>query len=338
MNILVIKQTSLGDVLHATGHVRTIKENFPGSRLTLLTDVTAADIFRHNPHVDRLLLIDRYRIKRSWYREPRWVLRHVREVMARVKEARYDLAFDMQGLARSVIFLYGADAGRKFVKGRWRGLEGFRRPELHAIRELDGVLEKAGLTVRDTRMDFFTSEAERDAVDRMLGRLNPLYKPLVVISPFTRWRSKNWPLEHFVRVARQLSGPYSVVMTGSGEDRKPIQWQLAGENYPDLANLAGRLTLPEFAELVRRADLLISGDSFPMHVAGAVRTPVLALFGPTDEKKTGPLGKGNVVLRAPGCDRCDRPDCGKGCLQRIGIREVLEKARQMLPDPGIIRL
>lgn len=330
MNILVIKQTSLGDVLHATGHVRTIKENFPGSRLTLLTDITAADIFRHNPHVDRLLLIDRYRIKRDWYKEPVWALGHIREVMAEVRRERYDLAFDLQGLLKSVIFLYGAEAGRKYVKGHWRGLQGFRRPELHAIRELDGVLEAAGLTVRDSSMEFFTSQAECETVDGLLARLNPLRKPLVVISPFTRWPSKNWPLERFMEAAHSFAGPLLVAMTGAKSDRKRIQNHLVGEIYPDIANLAGRLTLPEFAELTRRAALTISGDSFPMHVAGAVRTPVLALFGPTDETKTGPLGDRDAILRAPDCDRCDRPRCEKACLGRIEVETVLEKAHRML--------
>ena len=103
MNILVIKQTSLGDVLHASGHIRAIKRQFPKSRLVLLTDKTSRDIYRHNLWVDHIIEIDRYGFKANWYRNPVWAFREMRRVMAEVREEKFDLAFDLQGLAKSVI-------------------------------------------------------------------------------------------------------------------------------------------------------------------------------------------------------------------------------------------
>jgi len=89
-------------------------------------------------------------------------------------------------------------------------------------------------------------------------------------------------------------------------------------------NVAGRLSLLEYAELVRRADVVLTGDSFPMHLACAQSTPVVALFGPTDEQRVGPVGDKALVLRAPGCRKCyRRTHCKLNCIARITPAEAL---------------
>ena len=139
MNILVIKTTSLGDVLHSTPHLRAIREQYPAAHITLLTATASAGIYRHNPVVDRMVLFDHARFKQLGLRSPVAALRLIRDTMAKVNDRDYALAFDLQGLLRTVIFLYGARAGRKFVKGRWPGLGGFRDKQLHAIDEMTQV-------------------------------------------------------------------------------------------------------------------------------------------------------------------------------------------------------
>ncbi|MGR3914363.1 MAG: glycosyltransferase family 9 protein, partial [Gammaproteobacteria bacterium] len=284
MNILVIKQTSLGDVLHSTGHIRAIKQNFPGCHLTLLTAAASADIYRHNPRVDELILYERR--KRRWRREPLRAARHFGAVLARVRARRYDLAFDLQGLARSVVFLYAARAKKKVVKGNWPGMLGFRDRSLHAIKEMDGVLARAGLRAGDTAMEWFGGEDARRHIDDWLARANPKRRPLLVCSPFSRWASKDWPLARYVEIAARLGDSCHIAFCGDAAARARINAALP--RAPHLHNLAGALTLAQFAELVGRARLLLSGDSFPMHLACARGVAALALFAPTDEARTGP--------------------------------------------------
>lgn len=335
MKILVIKQTSLGDVLHSTGHVRALKQFWPDSELTLLTAASSLDIYRHNPHVDRIITVDRYRVKHRWHREPGWAYSHMRDVMGEVREERFDLAFDLQGLAKSVLFLYGARAGKKFVKGRWPGLQGFRDPSLHAIREMDGVLALAGVRGVNTDMEFATSGESVRRIDELLVSLGQQTRPLIIMSPFSRWRSKDWPLQKFVEAAAGLQDRFRVVFTGAPDRAGEIGEALdqTFENRSGAAhavsNLAGQVNLVEFAELVRRADLMLTGDSFPMHVASAVRTPVIALFGPTDENRVGPLGDNSRVIRVAGCQRCDRANCPKQCLARLELHPVLDEVAQL---------
>ncbi len=323
MNILVIKQTSLGDVLHSTGHIRAIKQQFPDSHLTLLTANSSAEIYRHNPWIDQMILVDRYRVKHNWLREPLWSCRHMRSVMREVQEKSYDLAFDLQGLAKSVLFLYAAKADAKYVKGNWVGLEGFRQPELHAIKEMDGVLKLADIDVSDTSMEFATSAKAKSKIDQLLSEIRPDSRKMWIFSAFSRWPSKDWPLRHFAETARAISDKATVLFTGAAESKQAIDDALGDAANSNIVNLAGQLSLGEFAELVHRADGMLTGDSFPMHVACAQKTPVIALFAPTDERKVGPTGPDDLVIRAPDCRICDRKNCQRGCLARILPEEVV---------------
>lgn len=329
MNILVIKQTSLGDVLHATGHVRTIKEHFPKAKVTLLTATTSLDIFRHNPYVDEIIAFDRYKVKYDWWRRPRWVVKHISDVIAEVRRQPFDMVFDLQGRWKSALFMYAARTGKRYVKGRWWFAKRFHKPELHALEEMDGVLELAGMNVKDHSMTFATSEREVTAIDTLLETINPENKRLLILSPFTRWATKNWSLERFQSFLELMPPNWLTVFTGAAGDRWKIQQMLekiTPYSRQDSVNLLGKLSLLEFAELINRAACVISGDSFPMHVACAQKTPVIALFGPTDESRVGPVGDFAHVLRANNCERCyQRKNCRKNCIDLIRPDEVLER-------------
>ncbi len=335
MNILVIKQTSLGDVLHSTGHVHAIKRAYPNSHLTVLTSTTCAPIYAHHPDVDRLLTVDRARVKKVGLKHPVWAWRHMADVVKKVNERQYDLAIDLQGLAKSVLFLYLSTAKHKVVKGNWWGLAGFRDKQLHALTEMDEVLRVAGVEPNDTSMAFHTAAEDQTRAEVLLKQINPgprqSTKPLIIVSPFTRWASKNWPLAYSIEAAGRLSEIAVVAISGAPGDQAQIAAEIARQGQSQLYNLAGKANLATFAEVMRQANLLITGDSFPMHLAGAVKTPVLALFGPTDEQKTGPLEPRSQVIRAPDCEMCDRAGCEKQCLARIPVATVVDAARKMLP-------
>ncbi|RMH03790.1 MAG: glycosyltransferase family 9 protein [Nitrospirae bacterium] len=328
----MIKMTSLGDVLHATGHIRTIKENYPHSHLTLLTADTSYDIFKYNPYVDRILLFEKDRVKRQWRRDARWAAGHVLSLIREVSRTHFDLAFDLQGRFKSVVFLYAADASQKYVKGRWWFVKHFRKPEIHAIAEMDRVLQMAGLHVANSAMEIRTSSAEQKTIDALLERINPTGKKMMIVSPFTRWKTKNWGVEKFHALFQQFPFDLVVIFTGSRDQRHDIAELMAAIRYPFKVNLAGSLTLLEFAELMKRVDVVVTGDSFPMHLASAVHTPVVALFGPTDETRIGPVDKHAIVLRAEEtCRRCYRRDqCERNCINAIAPETVLAAIQQQL--------
>ena len=332
----MIKLTSLGDVLHATGHIRTIKENFPNGSITVLTADTSHDIFKYNKHVDRVLLFEKERAKREWLKNPKWTLGHILSLIREVRSVKYDLAFDLQGRFKSVIFLYTANAKRKYVKGRWPFLKFFKKPEIHAIKEMDQVLKMAGLRVRNSEMEIFTSSTEEKFIQSLLGRINPEKKRIMVVSPFTRWKTKNWGAEKFKALLDDFPIDVLVVFTGARDKKKEIDQLMSEVRYHSMVNLAGELTLLEFAELMKYVDLVLTGDSFPMHLASAFHAPLIALFGPTDEQRIGPVGKHSTVIRsAKLCLRCYRRDhCEKNCISFIEPQTVLTEIQNRMGMSG----
>jgi ADP-heptose:LPS heptosyltransferase len=157
--------------------------------------------------------------------------------------------------------------------------------------------------------------------------------PVIILSPFTRWASKDWPLKSFLESGSKFSSGHCVIVTGARNRAHEIDACIDGMACGKIQNLAGKLSLGEFAELVRRADLMLSGDSFPMHVAVACGTQVIALFGPTEESRVGPRDGKSSVLRAPDCRKCDRSDCNRGCLAKIPVSDVVSQIQQAIGAP-----
>ena len=141
--------------------------------------------------------------------------------------------------------------------------------------------------------------------------------------------SKDWSLPAFLAAGSAVADRYRVLITGAPDKAREIDAALNAHGDDRLVNLAGQLSLTEFAALVKRARLMLTGDSFPMHVAGACGTPVIALFGPTDESRVGPRDSHSRVLRAPGCQQCDRANCARRCLDRISVDTVVASIHKL---------
>jgi ADP-heptose:LPS heptosyltransferase len=141
----------------------------------------------------------------------------------------------------------------------------------------------------------------------------------------TRWPTKNWPIENFLSLAERLSDDWFILFTGSAEDRTFLEMSTGTLSSEKGSCLAGRLSLPEFIEVIGRADLVLTGDSLTMHLAVAKARPLIALFGPTDETRVGPLASGEVIRANVACERCYlRTQCHRRCIEKITVQQVLD--------------
>jgi len=332
MNILLIKQTSLGDVVHATAVLRSVRLAHPKASITMLTSTTAADVFRCSPDVDRLLTFDRYRIKSDWWRRPLWTLGHFRSTFRAVRDREFEIALDLQGSWKTVICLWAARANQRCVKGRWWFARRFHQPQLHAIAEMEGVLSLCGIEPRQHCSILPVIDADRQSMREVLDRFNVANQRVALFCPRTRWPTKNWPLANFVELVAKLDEDFFVIFTGSVEDQQPIAEALMALPQTRVTSLAGQLSLSEYFALVSMADLVLTGDSLPMHVASAYNRPVVALFGPTDEARVGPRSDHAVAVRAvTDCQRCYRRiTCPRDCISQITSEQVSEAINQVL--------
>lgn len=323
MKILLIKQTSLGDVVHATTSLRSVRIAYPDAEISLLTSATASDIFLNNPDVDKLITFDRYKVDSLWRSQPGWVLSHFRETFAAVRKEKYDAVFDLQGSWKTVIFLWSSRSSKRYVKGKWLFAKRYHRSNVHAIDEMNGVLSLGNIQSRQFLPLLFESEEDRSKISDICKNLPLRDKKVVLFCPFTRWNTKNWPLRNYVDLAELISNEYFIFFTGSEADRAPISAATSSLPKDHFINLAGELSLTNFFALAKIARLVVTGDSFAMHVASAYDTPLVALFGPTDERLVGPRNEKSVVVRQDyQCPCYKRKSCSRDCIGQISITQV----------------
>jgi lipopolysaccharide heptosyltransferase II len=268
-----------------------------------------------------------------------------------VRAGQFDLVIDLQGLFRSAVlgWLSGAPVRVGFANGR-EGSSWFYThkvvvvdPRMHAVDRYLLVSRSFGGTPPPTgALDFplaVDSEADQKLSDMLLSAGAIAGSPLVAINAGARWSTKQWAPRAFAEVADNLQDEgLRVVMVGSAAEGHPAR-AVVGHMRTSPINLVGKTSLKELIALLRRVSLLITNDSGPMHVAAALGTPVVALFGPTDPGRTGPYGLGHRVLRSGiPCSPCFSRRCvnpkALECLTLISPGQVLQEALEILRKAG----
>jgi len=344
MRILILKPSSLGDVIQALPVLRALKLHFPAAEIHWWIDRTLAPLLEADPDLSGLVLFER----RHWAAPTN--LRRLGQDLIRLRELSFDWVIDLQSLARSAIFGWVAN-GRLFV-GLDEPREGARgfydlvvpRPSFHthAVDWYLGVLELLGVP-RAGGFCWLPPRAEVAAA--LAARLPSSLAGWVVLQPGARWRNKRWPAEHYAALAKRLAGwrpDLRFAVTGSLDDR-PLAEAILRAGPEGCLDLTGRLSLPEMVEAVRGATLMITNDTGPMHVAAAVGTPLVALFGPTDPRRTGPYGGlAQVVQGGTPCVPCLKARCAwpepEDCLRSLGPEVVFAavQKRLALPRAGVV--
>lgn len=280
--------------------------------------------------IERLVIIN----KDGWKKMSRVVdtVREIRSLFRCLRDGRYDMVIDLQGLLRSglITISTGAPVRVGFAAAR-EGSTLFYNWKVGTQRDMHAVeryLKVAGVFGCDNGNVIFPlphPETESDTVKSVRETLGHY----AVLVPGARWETKIWPAENFGRLASML--PLKSVIVGGGKDI-PIADRIITMAGKKAVSLAGRTTLPDLVEIMRGARLAVSNDSGPMHIAAALNVPVVAVFGPTSPERTGPYGKGHVIIRSElKCSPCFRKECRDfRCMEGISPEEVFERIRGLL--------
>ena len=328
MSSLVIQTSFLGDTILTTPLIAELGRSGP---VDVVTTPAAAGLLRNHPSVRSVIPYD----KRGADRGPFGFLR----MAMRLRRFGYDAAYLAQGSMRSGALAmaagvrrrvgFASSAGRRFYTHRVE-----LREELHHSARL---LSLAGAQRENVRPRLFPGIPERGAVDRLLAfhEVHDDGPPLVALAPASVWGTKRWP--YYAELARLLTPRARVVIIGAKND-VALSDQVC-ESVPGAINAAGMLTLLGSAELIRRCNLLVTNDSAPQHLASAVDTPTLAIFGPTVPAfGFGPLAAHSATmgLDALPCRPCDRHGprkCPLGhwkCMRDIGAADVAARVFDIL--------
>ena len=343
MNILIIKLSAIGDVVHTLPFLEVLKKGFPEARIDWLVEEAASRIIEGHPAINGIIISRR----KSWQEQMRKgrnifpVIGEAARFLKDVRSREYDLIIDLQGLLKSGI-LIGLSKGKRKV-GMSGSREGARlflneRPirvdyDRHAINRYLKVAESLGCDSARWDGHIPVSAPDRRLIDQILVSSGIDKKPLVAINPIAKWRTKLWRPERFAILADRIRDEMGceVIFTGSNLDEQIIGDITAMMKTRPL-NLAGQTNLKELAYFYSRCTLLITTDTGPMHMAAAMGCPVVALFGPTAPSRTGPYGKGHKVIRADvECSPCFKKRCDHTkCMEAITVEKVFEGVKEVI--------
>ena len=306
-NILVIQTAFIGDAVLTLPLVQCTRKNYPASNVDIVVTPRSKDLFVNHPDIREAIPFD----KRGRDKGIRGLLRLSKHLQLR----SYDLALIPHRSLRSAVLAllagiprrigFDTSAGRLLMTGT-----AAYRKELHEIDRNLSLLEALGFALGPRELPrLYPAEADQRKVDRLLIELevgNP--EKLVAIAPGTIWNTKRWPKERFASLAVSLDNAgFEVVLVGGVEDEGICNEIRTLSKSSSVHDASGALTLLQSAELINRCRLLVSNDSAPLHLATAVGTPVIAVFGSTvPEFGFGPTGPFDAVIETKGlkCRPC----------------------------------
>ncbi len=315
--ILVIKLSSLGDIAHALPAVRALKER-TGAAIDWVVQPEYVRLLACCPDVDRIIEFPRRNFARNFF-----------SFWRDVRRDRYDAIVDLQGLMKS--------AGvARMARGRLRAGPAWARegahwfytvqparaegPRRHAVEELMDVVQVVapGATEAPAPLLNFP-EAESE--------VHP--GPHVAFAPFSRWDTKDWPMDKFAELGRRLVAEMGCQIRIVGGRDNEAQGDVLARQIGPARNLCGKTDLPGLCSLLKGMDLLVTVDSGPMHWADALGVPLVAIFGATDPARTGPYRQLHHVVTREGlsCRPCHSRTCSRGdlaCLKTLDVDAVFQ--------------
>ena len=345
--VLVIKLRNLGDVLLASPVVSALKSQGPHLEVDALVYADTADMLRDHPDLAELHVVHR-----DWKRLGAWQrLKREGQLLSRLRQRRYDLIVHLTEHVRGV-WLARLLRPRFSVAPDLRSRRYYRNSFTHRYPVIGGnrrhtvdinldALRRLGIYPDKSRnhLVLAVAPAAEAAVEQALSRFQLADRSFVLIHPGSRWFFKCWPPDRVAALCNTLVAGGTPVVLVSGPD--PLEQLLLSEVTrrlkTPLPSFPGALSLKELAALIARARLFVGMDSAPMHIAAAMGTPTVALFGPSGDIEWGPWQVPHrIVTSSHPCRPCGRDGCGGGkrseCLEVITPDEVLDAVRSLLEE------
>ncbi len=364
--ILLVKPSALGDVVHTLPVLVKLRARYPEARIDWLITPENSDLVRHHPDLSNTVLFPRKSYShfgRNWSATVGPF-----QLLSAIRRNRYDLAIDLHGQLRSAVFTLGSGApvriGFDRPRGRIEGEGAKRLPgafgqrhgwmgaregswiaythripiptlDVHAV---DRYLWLAPMLALDDLPPDFTihllPQATRSS-EELLESHGLSGKPIAVLVPGTIWETKHWHVAGFAQVGRHLiKSGLDVVVAGTNRDRPRSQAIIAA--CPGAHDLSGQTTVAGLVALIRRAAICVTNDSGSMHLAVAVGSPVVSVFGPTNPVWIGPYGQPHAVVRVDvPCAPCylkDMRSCPNHhiCMHKVTAPMVIERVEKVL--------
>lgn len=334
--ILMVNITHIGDIVLSCPTARALKKFFPFAEIDMLVSMPQGEAAFHNPYLSDVIFYD----IENWQQDRTKLL----TLIQALRNKKYDFALSsrhgsadpMMAYLSGAAYRAGFDThgGAKFLTHVFPSDPAVIR---HETEYQLALLATLGIVSEDTGIEFLVSDEEQASLNAKLPHLYDKGRPIVLICPFSDDPQKNWTEHGYAEVLRTLAGLADCYLLGNSRQLPALHSiNTSAGNVAEV--LGGLLSLGELAALIRAADLLITVDTGPLHIAQAFATPVVALMGPTDPKVWGPRKPGDIVLNVPmECTPCWHKDesikksCRSNeCMRRILPDDVIKVATAIL--------
>lgn len=338
--ILIVKPSSLGDIVHSLAFLSAIHDQFPQSTIDWVVARGFEGLLEHHPILRRLWIIR----KDQWkdVRKLPATAREMRELFVSLRNEQYDLVVDLQGLLRSGLITHATKAPVRI--GFKEAREGSRLFYTHSVaggldtHAVDRYLQIAAALGCEIANVTFPLPLVKES--REIAALKQELGNYAAVVPGARKPANRWPAERYGVLASLL--PFRTVVLGSKADAALAESVVRASDRKAVS-LAGETDIAGLVQIIRGAQLMVCNDTGPMHIAAALHVPVVALFGPANPKRTGPYGQLDRVINPNlPCAPCYKKECKRPvCMEAISVEEVEKAAKNVIigkknsPDGGL---
>lgn len=334
-SILVIKLSAIGDVILSVPSLRAVRKKFPYANIKALVGVKARNSLKGCPYVNDVIVCD--------FDGKNEGLFGLLKLAGVLRRHDFDIVVDLQNNRKSHLLSFLSFAALRFgyKNGKWgfllnRGIKDVKKP-LGPIEHQFRILASLGIALEDKRLELWPSKEDEQFIDNFLASNWIGQRQLLIgvnMGSSERWATKRWPIQNIAKLCDELSSKFSarVIITGIRKDiNSAIKLSQLTKSRPILA--CGKTNITQLAVLIKRCKVFVTGDSAPIHVATAVGTPYVALFGPTDPRRHVAIyEKGVIIKKNLRCSPCYKPRCllNYRCMKRISVDEVLTAIEKLL--------
>lgn len=329
--ILIVKPSSLGDIIQALPVAGILRRQFPSSSVWWLANSNYTDLLRLVPSIDKIIPFERERWR---------YLRGLIKFFRNIRKLNFDMVLDPQGLFRSGFITWISGAPLRIGFGRAREFADlFYNKRIYTDRQhaqeryLALVEDVSGALYEETELDI--PIGVRNWADSIYGNA----EVCIVINPGSRWATKRWYSNRYAELIDRLNSRYDakIILIGDRDDIA-IANDIKNQISDSIVDLTSKTTLVELTAILNRCDVLVTNDSGPMHLADFLGKPIVAIFGPTDPGKTGPIGQRNRIIKASvSCSPCFKKNCKELlCMDGIGVQDVLLAVEEVLQKQKVV--
>ena len=338
-NILIIKPSSLGDIVMALPVLSALRKSFPDAKITWLIRPEFAPLLENHPHLTETIIFDRNLLAKFWYNPCAFI--SCLSLIRRLRDKKFDAVIDLQGLFRTAFLgrlsgcrnRFGMTAAREFAGIFYTHKVPQDSSCVHVVDYYLKVVRAAGAQKTDVQFVFPQDSSAAESVNKLLAGYNVKLDNYAVLIPGSVHTEKCWPVERFTALANKISSQFGldIVAVGTKNESPIIQKIKSLANVP-ITDFAGRTNLKELTALLKNARLVVSNDTGPGHIAAALGTPLVMMFSRSNPARIYPYGRKHCAIAVDPDTRGSRINSYdlKHNIENITVDDVYHKVCEQL--------